>query len=61
MHSQFHKSTYMYTCNEWAAIAVLDSKVHWANMGPPGADRTHVGPMLAQWALFSGTCNLQIQ
>ena len=23
----------------------LDSKVHRANMGPPGADRTHVGPM----------------
>ena len=24
-----------------------DNKVHGANMGPPGADRTQVGPMLA--------------
>ena len=24
--------------------------------GPPGADRTQVGPMLAPWILLSGTC-----
>ena len=30
-----------------------DSKVHWANMGPSGADRTQVGPMLAPWTLRS--------
>ena len=32
----------------------LDSKVHGANMGPSGADRTQVGPMLAPWTLLSG-------
>ena len=33
---------------------VPDSKVHGANMGPSGADRTQVGPMLAPWTLLSG-------
>ena len=32
----------------------LDSKVHGANMGPSGADRTQVGPMLAPWTSLSG-------
>ena len=32
----------------------LDSKVHGANMGPSGADRTQVGPMLSPWTLLSG-------
>ena len=31
-----------------------DSKVHGANMGPPGAHRTQVGPMWATWTLLSG-------
>ena len=31
-----------------------DSKVHGANMGPSGADRAHVDPMLAPWTLLSG-------
>ena len=31
-----------------------NSKVHEANMGPSGADRTQVGPMLATWTLLSG-------
>ena len=31
-----------------------DSKVHGAYMGPTLADRTQVGPMLAQWTLLSG-------
>ena len=31
-----------------------DSKVHGAIMGPSGADRTQVGPMLAQGTLLSG-------
>ena len=31
-----------------------DSKFHGANMGPSGADRTQVGPMLASWTLLSG-------
>ena len=31
-----------------------DSKVHGANMGPAGADRTQVGPMLVPWNLLSG-------
>ena len=33
---------------------VPDSKTHGANMDPPGADRTKVGPMLAPWTLLSG-------
>ena len=31
-----------------------DSKVNGAHMGPSGADRTQVGPMLAPWTLLSG-------
>ena len=31
-----------------------DSKVHGANMGPSGAGRTQVGPMLGPWTLSSG-------
>ena len=31
-----------------------DDKVHAANMGPSGADRTQVGPMFAPWTLQSG-------
>ena len=31
-----------------------DSKVHGANMGRSGAERTQVGPMLAPWTLLSG-------
>ena len=34
--------------------AIPDSKVHGANMGPSGADRTKVGPVLAPWTLLSG-------
>ena len=30
------------------------SKIHGANMGPSGADRTQVDPMLAPWTLLSG-------
>ena len=33
-----------------------DSKVRGADMGPSGADRTQVGPMLAPWTLLSGYC-----
>ena len=32
-----------------------DGKVLGGNMGPYGADRTQVGPMLAPWTLLSGT------
>ena len=32
----------------------IDSKVHGANMGPPGSCRPQVDPMLAQWTLLSG-------
>ena len=31
-----------------------DSKVYGSYMGPYGADRTQVGPMLARWTLLSG-------
>ena len=33
---------------------IPNSKVHGANMGPSGADRTQVGPMLATWTLPTG-------
>ena len=32
-----------------------DSKVHGANMGPPGSCRPQMGPMLAPWTLLSGS------
>ena len=38
----------------WAPKWYLDCKVHGANMGPSGADRTQVGPMLAPRTLLSG-------
>ena len=28
--------------------------------GPPGADRTQVGPMLAPWTLLSGSCTVTV-
>ena len=38
-----------------------NSKVHGASMGPSGADRTQVGPMLAPWTLLSGNpCGLSM-
>ena len=35
-------------------LSTPDSKIHGANMGPSGADRTQVGAMLAPWTLLSG-------
>ena len=32
-----------------------DSKLHGANVGPPGSCRPHMWPMLAPWTLLSGT------
>ena len=34
-------------------IKYRKGKVYGANMGPPGADRTRVAPMLAPWTLLS--------
>ena len=39
-------------------LATSDSKVHVANMGPTGSCRPHMGPILARWALLSGTCTV---
>ena len=36
-----------------------DSKVHGANMGPSGDDRTQMGPMLAPWTLLSGLIHVK--
>ena len=42
-------------------IKVPDSKVHGANMGPSGAGRTQMGPMLARCTLLSGvTCSIKM-
>ena len=38
----------------WLTVMIPDSKVHGANMGPSGADKTQVGPMLAPQTLLSG-------
>ena len=38
-----------------------DSKVHGPTWGPPGADRTLVGPILAPWTLLSGCTLFQIK
>ena len=37
---------------------IPESKAHGASMGPSGAYRTQVGPMLAPWTLLSGIINL---
>ena len=39
---------------EFYEKGVPDNKVHGVNMGPSGADRTQVGPMLSPWILLSG-------
>ena len=35
-------------------IYILIARLIGPTWGPPGADRTQVGPMLAQWTLLSG-------
>ena len=40
--------------NQIITWRVPDSKVHGANMGPSGADRTQMGLMLVPWTLLSG-------
>ena len=35
-------------------LNLRDSKIYVANVGPPGADRAQMGPMLAPWTLLSG-------
>ena len=42
------------TAPDWTGCTP-DSKAHGANMGPPGADRTQMGLMLATWTLLSRT------
>ena len=37
-----------------------DSKVHGANMGPPGSCRPQLGPMLAPWTLLWGSSPQQL-
>ena len=45
---------------EWAAtsrpLTALIARFMGLTWGPPGADRTQVGPMLAPWTLLSGGC-----
>ena len=44
-------------CNDSVSHAYVshpDSKVHGANMGPPGSCRPQMGPMLAQWTSYQG-------
>ena len=40
-------------------VSIPDGKTYWANMGPPGADRTQVGPMLSPLTLLSGYSTLK--
>ena len=39
---------------ELGAYHIPDSKVHGPTWGPPGADGTQVGPMVAPWFLLTG-------
>ena len=41
---------------EWRMYT--DSKVHGANMGPPGSYRPQMGSMLTPWTLLSGYASL---
>ena len=38
-----------------------DSKVYRATWGPPGDNRTQVGPMLALWTLLSGQTYMNLR
>ena len=38
----------------WLVSCLHDSRFHGANMGPPGAERTQVSPIVAPWTLLSG-------
>ena len=49
-----HSLCYSWGAHSGMCAATPSSKVHGANMGPSGADRTQVGPMLAPWTLLSG-------
>ena len=40
--------------NDWCGRWFPDSKVHGANMGPPGSCWPQMGPILAPWTLLSG-------
>ena len=52
--------TYCYFCHSIAYKPRIhcsystQSKVHGANMGPPGSCRPQMGPILAPWTLLSG-------
>ena len=39
-------------------LRCFDSKVLGANMGPSGADRAQMGPILAPWTLLSGVTHM---
>ena len=41
---------FVYFKFDWKLVP--DSKLHGANMGPPGSGRTQMGPMLAPWTLL---------
>ena len=42
-------------CHKIGAKAPLIARLMGPTWGPSGADRTHVGPMLASWTLLSGS------
>ena len=46
-----YQAFFIYTTD---SVDFPDSKVHGANMGPPGSCRPQVGPLLAPWTLLSG-------
>ena len=54
---------YCYWFAVWASAMVNNvpnSKVHGANMGPPGSCWPQMGPMLAPWTLLSGVLSQQL-
>ena len=48
MTADVHNLGYTKARGLWKRL-ISDNKIHGANMGPSGSDRTQVGPMLAPW------------
>ena len=44
-------------CASIIVIVPLIARFMWPTWGPPGADRTQVGPRWVTWKVLSGTCS----
>ena len=50
----------LYSIRSWRNYTPLIARFMGSTCGPSGSDRTQVGPMLAPWALLSGTICLPV-